>query len=209
MQTVAFDRVAWHAGRSRWAGLEGLNGFSIGIELDNAGLLTRRADGWRAWFGAAIPDEEVVVASHRLDDLPAGWQAFTEEQIEAAVEVATLVYDKYGLVEVVGHDDIAPERKRDPGPAFPMMSFRSRVEGRSEDRLDRFVTTTVLNIRSGAGTQHPTLEGGPLPRGTEVTVLSIEGSWRRVAVEETVGGVMDLEGWVHGRFLARAPAAGE
>ena len=39
-QLVPFDRVAWHAGVSSWQGLTRLNGHSIGIELDNAGMLT-------------------------------------------------------------------------------------------------------------------------------------------------------------------------
>ena len=40
-QVVPFNRKAWHAGQSAWAGREGLNGFSIGIEFDNAGKLTK------------------------------------------------------------------------------------------------------------------------------------------------------------------------
>ena len=38
-QLAAFNRSAWHAGQSRWAGRNSLNAFSIGIELDNAGKL--------------------------------------------------------------------------------------------------------------------------------------------------------------------------
>ena len=40
-QLVPFRRKAWHAGISAWAGRHGLNGFSIGIEIDNAGKLTK------------------------------------------------------------------------------------------------------------------------------------------------------------------------
>jgi N-acetylmuramoyl-L-alanine amidase len=47
-QLVPFDRVAWHAGASSWEGLQGLNKYSLGIELDNAGRLTRQGNGWRA-----------------------------------------------------------------------------------------------------------------------------------------------------------------
>ncbi len=45
-QLVAFNRKAWHAGSSQWAGRIGVNNFSIGIELDNPGALTRRSSGW-------------------------------------------------------------------------------------------------------------------------------------------------------------------
>jgi N-acetylmuramoyl-L-alanine amidase len=40
---------------------------------------------------------------------------------------------------VIGHDDVAPGRKSDPGPAFPMESFRSRLFGRSDDDDDLVV----------------------------------------------------------------------
>ncbi len=59
-QLVPFDRVAWHAGRSSWQGRDGLNRFSVGIELDNAGKLVRVGATWRAWFGRDYPDPEVI-----------------------------------------------------------------------------------------------------------------------------------------------------
>ncbi len=40
-QLAPFNRITWHAGKSEWEGRSGLNGFSIGIELDNAGKLER------------------------------------------------------------------------------------------------------------------------------------------------------------------------
>ena len=50
-QLVPFNIKAWHAGISSWEGRSGLNSYSIGIELDNAGRLTRHGSKWRAWFG--------------------------------------------------------------------------------------------------------------------------------------------------------------
>ena len=43
-QMVPFDRIAWHAGVSRWEDRTGLNAYSIGIELDNPGKLRRRGN---------------------------------------------------------------------------------------------------------------------------------------------------------------------
>ena len=42
-------------------------------------------------------------------------------------EVAALLVREYGIKEILGHDDIAPKRKWDPGPAFPMDQFRATV----------------------------------------------------------------------------------
>jgi N-acetylmuramoyl-L-alanine amidase len=205
-QLVAFDRQAWHAGRSEWQGLEGLNAHSFGIELDNGGPLERRSDGsWTTPFGAPVPPDQVIEAVHRHGGPLRGWQAFSSQQLLAASEVASLLVRRYALEDVLGHDDVAPGRKSDPGPAFPMATFRSRVLGRADEgALVRPLaqTTSALNIRIGPGTRFPKLPASPLPAGTKLELLASDGSWRQVLVLDWVAGEMDLEGWVHGRYLA-------
>ena len=50
VQMVAFNRRAWHAGKSRWGNLENINHYSIGIELVNAGKLRKNSSGqWVNW----------------------------------------------------------------------------------------------------------------------------------------------------------------
>lgn len=202
-QLVPFDRVAWHAGVSRWEGIEGLNTHSLGIELSNAGRLEQKGQKWCAWFGTAFPPEEVMKATHRHEAEPCGWHVFPRAQIEAALEAAIAVVHAYGMDDVVGHEDIAPGRKTDPGPAFPLSSFRARVLGRAADRAPRFETTTHLNIRRGPGTDHERLEAAPLPPGTRVEVLREDERWRLVDVEDEVAGESDVQGWVHGGYLRR------
>ncbi len=202
-QLVPFDRIAWHAGASAWEGRYGLNRYSLGIELVNAGRLVRQSDHWRAWYGTLYDSDEVVEAVHKNDRRLYGWQVFPQIQVEAALAVSQILVSHYGIKDIVGHDDISPRRKWDPGPVFPMESFRSRIVGRAESAPPLFETTTGLNIRSGPGTEHPKLEGSPLPLGTLVDILESEGSWRFVDVLEEVRGEMDLQGWVHGRYLRR------
>lgn len=204
-QMVPFDRVAWHAGQSAWEGRVGLNRWSIGIELDNAGRLIRRNGQWWHWTGSKrYDDKEVLEAVHRNETGPSGWHTYTPEQLESALELASVLVAEYGLRDVVGHDDISPGRKSDPGPAFPMGSFRARVLGREEDEIPVYRTTVALNIRTGAGAQFPTLPQSPLPEGTRVEVLTAEGSWRMVDVLDRVGEDIDVQGWVHSRYLERA-----
>ena len=200
-QLVAFDRRAYHAGSSSWLGFDGLNSYSLGIELDNAGRLMRAGEHWRAWFGTRIDGDDVVEAVHRNETVAAGWHTFSEAQIERALEVAVALVRKYELKDIVGHEDISPMRKVDPGPAFPMLSFRSRVLGRAEDEGPDHETLTTLNIRTGPGTQFDRLEAGPLPPGTPLRVLAEQGSWRLVDVLEPIREIADLQGWVHGGFL--------
>ncbi|MHB8067598.1 MAG: N-acetylmuramoyl-L-alanine amidase [Desulfobaccales bacterium] len=131
VQMVRFNKKAWHAGISQWGELESMNSYSIGIELVNAGKLNKRADGkWINWANSVIPDEQVVVLKHKDEDQVAGWQIYSQKQIDTAVEVALALHGKYSFEDILGHDDVAPGRKVDPGPAFPMISFKSRVLGR-------------------------------------------------------------------------------
>lgn len=89
------NQRAWHAGNSQWNGRTWLNSSSIGIEMVNQGY-SETAEG-------------------------KVWQAWSEEQIEALVLLLKDIMQRHGLTadHVVGHSDIAPQRKVDPGPAFP------------------------------------------------------------------------------------------
>jgi len=201
-QMVPFDRIAWHAGVSRWEDRIGLNAYSIGIELDNPGKLRRRGNRWYSWFEQDYDDEFVIEAVHRHEIESAGWHAFTPKQIDAALDLSLLLLKQYNLKEILGHEDIAQGRKTDPGPAFPMGSFRSRLQGRKEDQPPIYQTITDLNIRTGPGSQHPTIPGSPLPTGTRLEMLTAQASWWLVDVLDDEP-VSDLQGWVHGRYIRR------
>ena len=201
-QLVPFNKVAWHAGVSHWAGRDGLNQFSLGCELENPGKLTHVSNKWLAWFGGEVPADEVLQATHKNETQPAGWQIYTEPQIQSAVVACNLLVREYGLKDVVGHEDIAPGRKVDPGPAFPMNNFRSMVMGREDSQSDLFRTTTTVNIRSGPGTEFKTIPGSPLSPDTPVRVLQRDDPWVRVDVLKPGPQRLERVGWVHSRFLA-------
>lgn len=205
-QMVPFNREAWHAGQSRWGNLSGLNRYSIGIELDNAGCLIRSGGKWVSPLTRrSYPDSEVTVAVHKNDPPgtpPSGWHAYSPEQIEATLECGMALVKEYSLADVLGHDDIAPGRKRDPGPDFPMDSVRARLMGRADDHPERYRTTARLFVRSGAGPTFDALPGTPLPLDTEVEVLAKQGLWWQVDVVGEVNGVMDIVGWCHSKYLA-------
>lgn len=132
VQMVPFNRRAWHAGKSKWGHLDGMNAHSIGIELVNAGKLRKNAGGqWVNWANRVIPAEDVSIAKHKDEDAEAGWHEYTEAQLDAATAVGAILHARYAFEDVLGHDDISPGRKVDPGPLFPMNSFRSRVIGRA------------------------------------------------------------------------------
>lgn len=131
-QIVPFNRVAWHAGESKWGEVSGLNNHSIGIELCNGGLLKKLANGtFITWFNREIPPDEVMEAVHERGGPQRGWHTFPQAQLDRLLEVAHALHGRYRFLDMLGHDDISWPRKTDPGPAFPMDSIRSRVLGRS------------------------------------------------------------------------------
>ena len=162
----------------------------------------RYGNRWCAWFGDVYEASDVIEAVHKHETEPSGWHLFSPKQIASALELATLLSNQYSLLDVVGHDDIARGRKSDPGPVFPMNSFRSRVLGRKEDQPPIYETITDLNIRAGPGTQHQTIPGSPLPNGTRLEIIAKQGSWCLVDVIEEEP-TNDLQGWVHGSYIRR------
>lgn len=205
-QLADLNAITWHAGVSSWMGLSGMNRYSIGIELDNAGPLEKTAKGWVAWFGEVYPDDQVIEAVHKNETTRRGWHLYTPEQLFVTLEVSSALINHYQIKDILGHDDIAPRRKIDPGPAFPLATFRARLFGRADDGADNndiYQATSNLNIRSNPGEQFARLSVSPLPRGTQLKVVDSEGVWKRVEVIGIVKGVKNVHGWVHGDYIKR------
>ena len=82
--------VAWHAGKSRWKHYKSLNKYSIGIEINNPG--------------------------HDYN-----YKKFSKKQIQSLIKLSKILIKKYKInsKNILGHSDVAPERKKDPGEKFP------------------------------------------------------------------------------------------
>tara|TARA_B100000035_G_C20978314_1_gene544213 strand:- start:150 stop:875 length:726 start_codon:yes stop_codon:yes gene_type:complete len=82
--------IAWHAGKSKWKRFKSLNKYSIGIEINNPGHDNK-------------------------------YKSFTRNQILSTQKLIKLLIKKYKInyKNVLGHSDIAPTRKKDPGEKFP------------------------------------------------------------------------------------------
>ena len=197
-QLAPFNIETWHAGISHWKGLSGLNSHSIAIEMDNAGRLTQVGSGeYKAWFQRIYPESEVLFAKHKLESEPAFWHTFTTAQIERATLLAEELVAAYDLKDIIGHDDIAPDRKRDPGPAFPLENIRSRILGRQEETEELYeVTAAFLNIRKGPGVEFGKVSDA-LPAGTVVALLETRNRWSKIDVQQD----NDIEGWVFNKYL--------
>jgi len=126
-QLLPFDVIGWHAGVSRWGEREGFNKYSIGIEIDNAGLLEEKDGDFVSWFGRSYPLKEVVKGIHRNQTKHSFWHAFPQAQIDVVESICRVLIEEYRISHILGHEEIAPDRKIDPGPAFPLDDFRARL----------------------------------------------------------------------------------
>lgn len=201
-QLLPFDTIAWHAGRSSWGDRRGLNRYAIGVELSNAGRLTKSGDRYVSWFGRSYPEEEVVKAVHRNEEEADYWHRYTEEQISRTYEICKILIREYQIKAILGHEEIAPGRKSDPGPAFPLDKLRERLlhHDRSDRELAELadfenpaeVTASRLNIRSGPSADHEKI-ASPLHKGTVVDIAEETNGWCKVEVR--------LEGWVSKSYI--------
>lgn len=203
-QLVPFNTVAWHAGQSSYGDRVGFNKYSIGIEIDNAGRLTKSGNTYVAWFGRAYPEDQVIEAVHRNETRPAFWHRYTEEQISTVYDLCELLVGTYGVNLILGHEEISPGRKTDPGPAFPLDKLRERIlrRDRSDDtqpaapfmKKPGVVSASKLNIRSSPRPSAPTV-ALPLLQGTMVDILQESNNgWCEVAVP--------IRGWVKKEFVS-------
>ncbi|TRX58601.1 N-acetylmuramoyl-L-alanine amidase [Fulvivirga sp. M361] len=128
-QMIAFNYMAWHAGRSEWEGRKNLNRFSIGIELDNAGKLEERKLNYYSWFGKKYNAGEVykIEQNNESQSKCEYWHAYTEMQLYVTWKVCHLLCRAYNIKEIVGHNEISPGCKIDPGPAFPLDRLRNEL----------------------------------------------------------------------------------
>lgn len=97
---VPEERRAWHAGASFWRGRRNINGDSIGIEIVNPG---------HEWGYRPFPDAQVAAVIELLADIRTRWT----------------IEDR----DIVGHSDVAPARKEDPGELFPWKQLAEAGHG--------------------------------------------------------------------------------
>ena len=121
IQLLPFDIEAWHAGRSRYAGQEGLNRCSIGLELDNLGRLERHGELYVAECGKVVVPDEVYAHGDG-----SYWHRYTSVQVAAVKAICRLLRERYPVRYVVGHSDVTG-RKTDPGPALAACGFDGYV----------------------------------------------------------------------------------
>jgi N-acetylmuramoyl-L-alanine amidase len=129
---VPEERRAWHAGKSSWRGETDVNGASIGVEIVNPG--------------------------HEF-----GYRPFPAAQIAAVIALVGDVRSRWTIedVNIVGHADVAPDRKDDPGELFPWKR--------------------LAEAGHGLWTEPPAAPGAPLVEGAEgAAVFALQAGFTRL-----------------------------
>lgn len=140
---VPEERRAWHAGTSFWKGERDVNGCSIGIEIVNPG--------------------------HEF-----GYRAFPEAQIEAVIALTADIRERWDVrdARIIGHADVAPERKEDPGELFPWKR--------------------LAEAGHGLWAEPPPAPGPPLAEGAEGTgVFALQAGLTRLGYDSAPSGRYD------------------
>lgn len=217
IQFLPFDRIAHHCGFSWWEGESNLNNYSIGIELDNAGLLSRA--GENRWTSRKIEVPAGLVERKWYWKLntpdPAnfkGWEKFTDVQLEVARKIVKALKERYLRIgEILGHDEVNISNRYDPGPLFPMKDFRMELFGREHPdyKVYRIKEAADLYYNFFGNVPHVerNREEQRLPANAAVKVIRQDEHMALVTVVKAKGSdLAGSRGWVLKKYLSTPEA---
>ncbi|MBQ5404920.1 MAG: N-acetylmuramoyl-L-alanine amidase [Bacteroidales bacterium] len=218
-QMVDLNRKAYHAGTSSYNGRSSYNSFSIGIEISNPGYLQKIDGKYYTWWEAKkekktpVAASNVFVGKHRnAVTTMTYWYKYTDAQIKAVTELCKAICRAYEIKEILGHEEIAPGRKCDPGPAFPLDALRADVMATAAPNLsindmfkkaikDSAATSMVigrvkvkLNFRQSPSTT-AALKASPIPADSYIYIIGQDstGEWYNILHE--------ISGWIDKEYI--------
>ena len=189
VQMVDFNQRAVHA--------HTFNANTLGIELVYPSYLLE-TESFLFRFIGAFPDAEVYEARAQNDWRTRSWPRYQPAQLDALVEVCRTLMETLGIEHILRHEDIN-SGKLDPGPMFPMVTFRERLLGRREILLEEL--TRLIHLRTRADMSSPQILELALPSGTPVAVVGEKEGWAQVEVMEAIDGNPWLIGWVPSDYV--------
>jgi N-acetylmuramoyl-L-alanine amidase len=207
IQFIPFDHIAHHCGYSWWERQTNINNMSIGIELDNAGLLRRGMHGTWLQRKIEIPAKKVKQAVHwkqyKANDPKRypGWEKFPKVQLDVLLNILKALVKKYpSIEEILGHDDVNLRNRYDPGPLFPMTSFRKKLFERRNPKVTVYKITKETELYGNFKGMLPNTKQSafdtPLPAKSEVRVIREENDFSLVSVIKSQNPSIKGTGWV-------------
>ncbi|MDA9717167.1 N-acetylmuramoyl-L-alanine amidase [Candidatus Pelagibacter sp.] len=159
---------AWHAGKSNWKKDKSLNKKSIGIEISNNG--------------------------HQF-----GYQNFSKKQINSVIRLSKFLIKKYNIkkTNILGHSDIAYERKKDPGEKFPWEHLSKNKIGiwhkKSKKDLKKMRNQKISKIEEKKFFRFIYKIGYFPQKQLSVKKINLVKSFQRHFRQESINGMIDKE----------------
>ena len=169
---------AWHAGKSKWKKDKSLNKYSIGIEIANKG--------------------------HEF-----GYEKFSKIQILSLIKLSKYLINKYKINKknILGHSDIAFERKKDPGEKFPWKFLASKGVGIwhniNKTQLKKLRKLRLTNLEKLKGIKFLEKIGYSLNKEKDKNYSKLIKSFQRRFRQELIDGRMDKECLVIAKKLSK------
>jgi len=173
VQLVDEDKRAWHAGVSEWQGETNINSASLGIEIVNGG--------------------------HDFCDSQGQLPTYPDVQINAVIALSKSIMSRHGPLTVLGHSDIAPARKIDPGEHFPWRGLAAAGLGywpdvQTEDRRILFEVGSrdrgVAIVQRGlAHIGYGARVSGIFDEATQLIVKALQRRYR----PDQIDGIVDIQ----------------
>lgn len=131
-QHINLDQAYAHAGKSimpsfsRMAGKSNVSSFSIGIEVACGGQLNKEN---KTWFGKAVSEENSRTATRAIHGVSGKFEAFTQEQEASLIDAIVKLCKMHSIhpSNIVGHHEVSPSRKDDPGASLSMGMHKLRA----------------------------------------------------------------------------------
>lgn len=114
------NRGGHHAGKSIFRGRSSVSRFAPGLEIACGGKLKEKNGKLYTWFKKEIPKETARYVTRQMGYVHSGWyEPYTEKQEQELAKFLAWQM-RMGVKQIVGHDEIAPDRKNDPGGSLSM-----------------------------------------------------------------------------------------
>ena len=176
--------VAWHAGVSSWKNYKSLNKYSIGIEINNPG--------------------------HKFN-----YKKFSKKQIQSILKLTKILIKRYKIKpqNILGHSDIAPRRKKDPGEKFPWKYLSSKKIGywyklnQKQLEQNRYLKTKELEKRIFLKNLKVIGYSTVAPKNSKITTIKyvkiITKAFQRRFRQDKINGIIDRECFIISENLAK------
>jgi len=176
LKLVDESERAWHAGNSYWQGRKAINDQSIGIEIVNVPKCEQLPKEKKA----AIKGQDII--SGQMCFFP----DYDPKQIELLIELSKDILKKnpdISPTRIIGHSDIAPQRKSDPGPRFPWFQLYQAGIGAWYDKetvvkywqlFDQQLPNTALVQRALKAYGYGIIETGELDQQTQAVIHAFQ-----------------------------------